>query len=74
MTQYKSEYLAYLISPQTSLLKSSNRAFRFIYIGPPVEYKTIDEFQYIMMEIECKILNGILHFNRLKKAHSRTTK
>ena len=38
MTQYKPEDLVYLISPQASLLKSSSRAFRFIYIGPLVEY------------------------------------
>ena len=34
----------------------------------------IDKFQYVLMDIEHKILNGIFHFNRLKQAYFRTTK
>ena len=34
----------------------------------------MDKFQYILMDIEGKILNGILHFNGLDQAYLRTTK
>ena len=73
MTQYKQGELLYLISPQISLLKTSSRKFRAIYIRPLVVYKIIDKFQDILLGIECKILIGIYHFNRLKHAFLITT-
>ena len=48
MTQYITGYLVYLISSQTSLLKTSSSKLRIIYIGPLVVYKTIHKFQYIL--------------------------
>ena len=74
MTQYKLGDLVYLISHQTSLLKFSNRKCKAIYIAPLVVYKIKDKFQYILMEIKGKILNGISHFNRYKEVYIRTTK
>ena len=52
MTQYKTGYLVYLISPQMSLHKTSSRKFKAIYIGPLFVYKVINKFQYILMDIE----------------------
>ena len=72
MNQYK-PYLVYLISPHTTLFKTSSRKFTVIYIGPLVMYRIIDKFQYILMNIEGKILNGTLHLNRLKQAYLGTT-
>ena len=66
--------LVYLISPQTSLLKTSSRKLNNIYIGPLVVYKIMDTFQCILRDIEGKILNGIFNFNGLKQAYLRTTK
>ena len=74
MNQYKPGDLVYLILHQTSLLKTRSRKFKVIYIGPSVVYKIIDNFQYILMDIESKILNGIFYFNCLKQAYLRTTK
>ena len=73
MNQYKPRDLVYLISPQTSLHKTSSRKFKVMYIGPLVVYKIIEKIQYILMDIEGKILNGIFHFNCLKQAYLRTT-
>ena len=56
--------LLYHISPPTSLLKTSSRKCKAIYIGLLVVSKIVDKF--ILMDIEGKILNGIFHFNRLK--------
>ena len=45
-----------------------------IYVGPLEVYKIMDRFQYILMDIEGKILNGIFNFNRLKQIFLRTVK
>ena len=74
MSQYKSGDLVYLISPQKSLLKTSLRKFKVIYIEPLVVDKIKDQVQYIVMDIEGKILNGIFHFNRLQQAYLGTTR
>ena len=67
MKQYKLGDLVYLISPQTSLFKTRTRKFEDIYIRPLDMYKIIDKFQYILMDIEDKILNGISHLIALSK-------
>ena len=66
MSQYKPGDLVYLISAQTTLLKTSSRKFRVINIRSLVVYKIIDKIQY--MDIEGKILNDIFPFKRLKQA------
>ena len=74
MTKYKAGDSVYLILSHTSLLKTRSRKFKFIYIGSFAVYKVIDIFQYILMDIKDKILNGIFNFNRLKQAYVRSTK
>ena len=59
MNQYKPGDLVYLIGHQTYLLKTSSRKFRIINIGPLIVCKILPTFQYILMDIEAKILNGI---------------
>ena len=72
MTQYKRGDLVHLISCQISLLETSSRKFRVIYIWPLVVYKIRGKFQYILIDIEGEILNGILtgltkHFYKHQK-------
>ena len=45
-----------------------------MYIEPLVIHKIIDKFQYILIDHEGKVLIGIFHYNRLKKAFLRSTK
>ena len=68
IAQYKPGDFVYLILSLTCLLKTSGRKFKVIYIGPLVEYKIKDEIQYILMDIEGELLNGIFHFIRIKQA------
>ena len=75
MTQYKPGYLVCLILHQTSLLKTSSRMVRVIYIGPMVVHKIIDKFQSILMDIEDKILSVSSTFKDLSKhfkSHKRS--
>ena len=72
INQYKPEDFMYLISSQTSLLKTRSRKFKVIYIGPLVVYKMKNKFQYILMDIEGRTLNDTFHFNRPKQASLRT--
>ena len=75
MVQYKPVDLVYLISPPTSLLKTSSRKlYTVFYIGPLVVYKIMNNFQYILLAIEGKIMNGILNVNRLKQEYVITAK
>ena len=74
MNQYKPEDLVCLTSPKTSLLKTSSRKFKVIYIEPLVVCMIREKSQYILMDIKGKILNDIFHFNCLKQAYLRTTR
>ena len=65
MIQYKPGDLMYLIPPQTPLLKT-RRMFRVSYMGPVVVHKIMDKFQYVLIDIEDKIFNGIFYFNTFK--------
>ena len=51
--------LVYLILPWTFLHKNSSGKFRIVYNGPLVVHKIMDNFQYILMDIGGKIMNGI---------------
>ena len=73
MTQYKPGDLVYPISLQTSLCITRSRKIKAIYIKPLPVYKIIDNLQYVLMDIESKILNGIFHFNRHKQVHLKAT-
>ena len=66
-TQYKPEVLVYLILHKTSLLKTSSRKFKAIYIGPLEVNKVIDKFQYFWMDNEGKILNVVFNLIELSK-------
>ena len=65
MIQYKQGDLVNLISAQPFLFKTSSRNFKVIYIEPLIMQKMMDKFEYILIDIEGKILNGIFHFIRL---------
>ena len=54
MIQYKLRELVSLISPKISLLKTSNRQFKFICRGPLVVYTKKYEFQSLLTDIEGK--------------------
>ena len=52
MNEYQSGDLVYLLSPQTSQLKTSSRNFKVKFVVPVLLHKIIDRFQYILMDIE----------------------
>ena len=74
MTQKKPGDLVYFITNQISLLKTSSGKTGIVFVGPLVVYITIGKFQYILMDIEDKVLNGIFNFNRLKYTYLRAIK
>ena len=74
MIHYKPENLVFVISHQTSILKTSSLKFRIIYTGSIVVCKITDKFQYILKDIKGKKLNGIFYFNTFKEASLRATK
>ena len=59
LTQYKLGNLVCLLSPKPSLLETTSRKFRIIYVGLLLICKIVDRFQYILMNTKGKILNGI---------------
>ena len=71
--QYNSRDLVYIISPLTSLLRTSSRKVTIKYVGPLVIYMIVDPHNYLLMTLDGKILRGLFGFKRLKPAIVRTS-
>ena len=57
--QYNSGDLVYLISPVTSQLWTVSRKIMVKYVGPLVIYKIIDPHNYLLMNLDGKLLQGL---------------
>ena len=71
--QYNSRDLVYIISPLTSLLRTSSRKVTIKYVGPFVIYKIVDPHNYLLMTLDGKILRGLFEFKRLKLVTIKTS-
>ena len=71
--QYNSGDLVYLISPLTSQLRTASRKVMIKYVGPLVVYKIIDLYNYLLMNLDGKLLRGLFEHERIKPAFIRTS-
>ena len=63
---YNSGDLVYIISPLTSHMCTASRKVMIKYVGPVVIYKIIDLHNYLVMNLDGKILRGLFEHKRLK--------
>ena len=70
--QYNSGDLVYIISPQTSQLKTTSRKVSIKYIGPLAVYKIVDPHNYLLITLRRKLLRGLFEHERLKPVVIRT--
>ena len=71
--QYNSGDLVYLISPLTSQLRTASRKVMIKYVAPLVVYKIIDPYNYLLMTLDGKLLQGLFEHERIKPAIIRTS-
>ena len=64
--------LVYLISPLMSQLRTVSRKIMVKYIGPLVVYKIIDPYNYLLMTLDGKLLQGLFEHKRIKPVVIRT--
>ena len=64
--------LVYLLAPSAASLQTNTKKCRADYVGPLVINRVLDETHYILNDLEDRILCGVYHINRLKKAQLRT--
>ena len=68
--QYKGRDLVYIISPLTSQLPTPHKV-TIKYVGPVVIYKIIDPQNYLLMNLNGRILRGLFEHERLKPTNIR---
>ena len=64
--------LVYLLAPSAASLRTNTKKCRADYIGPLVINKCLDPTHYILNDLQGRVLIGVYHINRLKKATLRT--
>ena len=64
--------LVYLLAPSAATLRTNTQKCRADFIGPLVINKALDSTHYIINDLQGRILIGVYHINRLKKATVRT--
>ena len=64
--------LIYLLAPSAASLRTQTKKCRADYVGPLVINKILDPTHYILNDLQGRILIGVYHINRLKKASVRT--
>ena len=72
-SQYNSGDLVYLISLLTIQLRTASRKIMVRYVGPLTVYKIIDPYNYLLMTLDGKHLQGLLEHERIKPAVIRTS-
>ena len=67
--------LVYLLAPSAASLQTNTRKCRADFVGPLSINRLYDATHYVLQDIfSGKIIPGIYHINRLKKAEQRTPK
>ena len=64
--------LVYLLAPSAATLRTNTMKCRADFVGPLVVNKVLDPTHYILNDLQGRILIGVFHINRLKKATVRT--
>ena len=64
--------LVYFLAPSAATLRTNTKKCRADYVGPLVISKVLDSTHYILNDLQGRILIGVYHINRLKKANVRT--
>lgn len=64
--------LVYLLAPSAASLRTQTKKCRADFVGPLVINKALDLTHYILNDLQGRILIGVYHINRLKKATVRT--
>ena len=65
--QYNSRDLVYRISSLTSQLRTASMKVAIKYIGPLAVYKIIDLHNYLLMNLDGKLLRGLFEHKRLNQ-------
>ena len=66
--------MVYLISPLTTLLRTSSRKVSIKDVGPLVIYKIVDPHNYLLMTVDGQLMRGLFEHERLKPAMIRSDK
>ena len=69
--QYKSGDLVYIIPLLTSQLHTASLKVTIKYVGPVAIYKIIDPHNYLVMNLDGKVLRGLFKHERLKPTNIR---
>ena len=69
---FKTGQLVYLFAPSAVSLQTDTKKCCEDFVGPLVINKVLDETHYIISDLVGRILCGVYHVRRLKKAHLRT--
>ena len=64
--------LVYLLAPSAATLMTNTMKCRADFVGPLVINKALDPTHYILNDLQGRVLIGVFHINRLKKATVRT--
>ena len=56
-----------------SQLRTASRKIMVKYIGPLAVYKIIDQYNYLLMTLDSKLLQGLFEHKRIKPAVTRTS-
>ena len=64
--------MVYLFAPSAVSLQTNTKKSRADFVGPLVINRVLDETHYILCDLQGRILCGVYHVKRLKKAHLRT--
>ena len=72
--QYNSGDLVYIISPLTNQLRTTSRKVAIKYVGPSVIYKIVDPYNYLLMTLDGKLLQGLFEHEGLNPVIIKTDK
>ena len=64
--------MVYLFAPSAVSLQTNTKKCRADFVGPLVINRVLDETHYILSDLQGRILCGVYHVRRLKKAQLRT--
>ena len=64
--------LVYLFAPSAVSLQTNTKKCHADFVSPLVINRVLDETHYILSDLQGRILCGVYHVRRLKKAHLRT--
>ena len=69
---FKKGQLVYLFAPSAVSLQTNTKKCHADFVGPLVINRVLDEMHYILSDLQGRILCGVYHVRRLKKAQLRT--